>query len=103
MKQLKPFAKTFYSEYLLSGGEESAEAAEKEEVLIELEQKTGEEMMEWTTGEGIGKGYHGGLCVAHASPLSVCSRFLAADWYLNFLGILESQSPSSSPHHWTRH
>ena len=76
MKSLKPFAKTFYSEDIMLYGEEKAEAVEKEPVLIEVEQKSGEEMMEWTTGEGTGKGYHGGLCVRSSLQSTVAEIFL---------------------------
>lgn len=73
MKSLKPFSRTFFSEWYLSPERElevGMEKKQKEEVnvgeLISFDDDKGkgralEEELEWTTKMGTGAGYHGGL------------------------------------------
>lgn len=72
MKSLKPFAKTFFSEHFLTPEQDEAAITAKEAVeiknvgtLVDLgveQEKLGEDVLEWTTESGTGRGFHGGLC-----------------------------------------
>lgn len=84
MKGLKPFSKTFFSEWFLAPerdgelpiGERSNSLSlgdDKVEVgeLIVLDEKgkgKEEEGVEWTTGSGMDSGYHGGLGLMFKYP-----------------------------------
>lgn len=74
MKSLKPFSRTFFSEWFLSPERELEVGMEKKqkeeeikvEELISFEEDKGkgkelEEELGWTTKMGTGAGYHGGL------------------------------------------
>ena len=77
MKKLKPFSKTFFSEWFVSPDRDADLSVDKKKA--ELESKVGElisfddkpvekarellegEDVEWTTKSGTSMGYHGGL------------------------------------------
>ena len=79
MKTLKPFAKTFFSEWFLSPDRDADLQVEnrasvsmsKVGELISWDEKSSDktrdllagEDVEWTTKSGTSNGYHGGLCV----------------------------------------
>lgn len=82
MKALKPFSKTFFSEWFLAperdddlpAGERSNSKVEVGE-WISLDDKVNEkgkgreeEGNEWTTGSGIDHGFHGGLGMMFKYP-----------------------------------
>lgn len=62
MKSLKPFSKTFFSEWYLSPArDEVAPADPVVGELVEVEKEKGHSEQEWTTASGIDDAYHGGL------------------------------------------
>lgn len=80
MKGLKPFSKTFFSEWFLAPERDEDFVAnegnsEKDQVpvgdLIAVDEKgkgKEEEGSEWTTGSGVEDGFHGGLGLMFKYP-----------------------------------